>query len=461
MKPKAKKHYLSVFSLVMINVIAVDSLRTLPMSAILGLSLVFYYLVAAVMFFIPVALISAELATTYPHTGGLYVWVREAFGLRAGFITIWLLWIYNVVWYPTILAFIVATSAYLFSPSLTNNASFILFSSITLFWIFTILNAFGMRLSSLISTIGAIFGTILPMLFIIILGVTWLLMGNPAAIDLHQSIIPKFNSLEQFALLPGILFGLLGMEMSAVHAEEVKNPQKDYPKALLYSTIIIFATLMFSSLAITFVVAPEKLSIVSGLIDAFDLFFTHFNIPWLTKILALLIILGAIAGVAAWIIGPTKGLLAAAKDGSLPQRLAKVNRHGAPVPILIIQGIVFTILCFVFQLFDTVNAAYWLLSDLSAQMALMVYVMMFASAIKLRFKHKNKPRPFRIPGNNLVLILVASCGLLSCFTAILIGFIPPAQIPISHIWRFEAFLGGGLMLFIFLPLICMRFNSKV
>lgn len=460
MQKSIKKHSLSVFSLVMINVIAVDSLRTLPMSAVLGLELIFYYLIAAVTFFIPVALISAELATTYPHTGGLYIWIREAFGLKAGFITIWLQWIYNVVWYPTILAFIASTSSYLFSPSLANNSYFILTTSIILFWIFTILNSFGMKLSGLISTIGAIFGTILPMTFIIILGTIWFISGKPLAIDIHQSIVPNFNSLSQFALLPGILFGLLGMEMSAVHAEEVKNPQQDYPKALLYSTIIIFTTLMFSSLAITFVVSPKQMSIVSGLIDAFALFFTNFKLPWLTQIIALLIILGAISGVAAWIIGPTKGLLAAAKDGSLPKYLTKVNQHGAPVRILIIQGIIFTILCFAFQLFDTINAAYWLLSDLSAQMALMVYVMMFAAAIKLRFKHKDKHRPFRVPGNNIVLIIIASLGLISCLTAILIGFIPPAQIPINHIWRFEIFLVGSLIICTFMPWYILTKRAK-
>src|SRR6478672_5976935 len=102
------KKVLSVFSLVMINIIAVDSLRTLPISAKLGMSLIFYYVIAALIFFIPVALVAAELATAFPNTGGIYVWVREAFGKRVGFITIWLQWIYNVVWYPTILAFIAA-----------------------------------------------------------------------------------------------------------------------------------------------------------------------------------------------------------------------------------------------------------------------------------------------------------------------------------------------------------------
>src|ERR1700733_7354110 len=134
----SKKKVLSVFSLVMINVIAVDSLRTLPISAKLGLPLISYYLVAALTFFIPVALVAAELATAYPNTGGIYVWVREAFGRRAAFITIWLQWIYNVVWYPTIMAFIAATIAYLFDPALANNKIYLLSTIIALFWLFTL-----------------------------------------------------------------------------------------------------------------------------------------------------------------------------------------------------------------------------------------------------------------------------------------------------------------------------------
>ncbi len=455
----SSKKVLSVFSLVMINVIAVDSLRTLPMSAILGLPLIFYYLFAANTFFIPVALVAAELATTYPKTGGLYVWVREAFGLKAGFMTIWLQWIYNVVWYPTILAFIVSNSSYLFAPSLANNAYYLLVTSIILFWRFTVLNAFGMKLSGFISTVSAILGTIFPMSFIIILGIVWLIQGKPLALDVHASWIPTFTTFSQFSLLPGILFGLLGMEMSAVHAEEVKNPQRDYPKALLYSTIIIFSTLMFASLAITLVVSPAHLSVVSGLIDAYALFFNAFHFPWFTQIIALLIIIGALGGVSAWIIGPTKGLLAAAQDGSLPASLSKVNRHGAPVRILVLQGCIFTLLCLVFKLFDNVNASYWLLSDLSAQMALAVYVIMFAAAIKLRYKHPDIHRPYRIPGPNFVMNIVAGVGLLCCLGAIIIGFVPPDQIPIQHIWMFEGFLFGGLFVFMGLPWLWIKKRS--
>lgn len=435
----------------MINVIAVDSLRTLPMSAKLGLPLISYYLVAAVAFFIPVALVAAELATAYPNTGGLYVWVREAFGRRAGFITIWLQWIYNVVWYPTILAFIAATLSYLFAPELANNKFYLLATALCLFWLFTLLNCFGMRLSSIVSILGASLGTILPMLGISLLGALWLFQGRPISIEMPSSWIPDFSSLGNLSLFSAVLFGLIGMEMSAVHAEEVKNPQRDYPRAILYSTILIFSTLVCGSLAIVIVVPNSQLSVVSGLIDAYAVFFNTYHMPWMTSVIALLIILGGLSGVSAWIIGPTKGLLVSAKDGSLPAIFAQVNRHGAPVAILITQGIIFSLLSTVFILLDSINAAYWILSDLSAQMALIVYIFMFSAAIKLRYSRPDQPRSYKIPGGNFVMWLVAGTGILCCLAAMFIGFIPPTQIPIGNISFFEGFLFGGLFIFVVLP----------
>ncbi len=455
------KKVLSVFSLVMINVIAVDSLRSLPFSAKLGVPLLFYYLIAAITFFIPIALVAAELATTYPNTGGLYVWVREAFGRRAGFITIWLQWIYNVVWYPTILAFIAATLAYLFAPQLANNKFYVLITVLALFWIFTLLNCFGMRVSSVISIVGASLGTILPMVGITVLGGLWLWQGNPVPADTPTHWIPDFSSMGNLSFFPAILFGLLGMEMSAVHAEEVRNPQRDYPRAILYSTILIFATLVLGSLAIVIVVPNKELSVVSGLIDAYAIFFNSYQMPWMTKVIAILIILGGISGVSAWIIGPTKGLLVSAQDGSLPEFFAKINSHSAPVPILITQGIIFTLLSSVFILFDSINAAYFLLSDLCAQMALLVYIFMFSAAIKLRYSQPDKPRSYTIPGGNLVMWIVASIGILCCVSAMLIGFIPPNQIPVGNVLIFETFLAGGLVLFVVLPWIFAKKHEEI
>jgi glutamate:GABA antiporter len=445
------KKVLSVFSLVMINVIAVDSLRTLPISAKLGLSLVSYYIIAAFAFFIPVALVAAELATAYPNTGGIYVWVREAFGKRIGFITIWLQWIYNVVWYPTILAFIAATLSYLIDPELSNNKFYLLGTVLGLFWIFTLLNCFGMKVSSIVSIIGATIGTVLPMLLIIILALIWALQGKPMAVGYDPSWLPNFESFGNLSLFAAVLFGLIGMEMSAVHAEEVKNPQRDYPKALLYSTLIIISTLSLGSLAIVVVVPNNSLSVVSGLIDAYAIFFKSYNMPWMTSVIAVLIILGGLSGVSAWIIGPTKGLLVSARDGSLPARFARTNKHGAPTTILFTQAIIVSILSTVFILLDSINAAYWMLSDLCAQMALLVYVVMFAAAIRLRYSQPDQPRSYTVPGGNKVMWLMSGLGILCCVSALLIGFAPPSQIPIDNVFIFESFLIGGLVLFVLIP----------
>lgn len=445
------KKVLNVFSLVMINVIAVDSLRTLPISAKLGLPLISYYIVAAIAFIIPVALVAAELATAYPNTGGIYVWVREAFGRRAGFITIWLQWIYNVVWYPTMLAFIAATLSYLIAPELANNKFYLLGTALSLFWIFTVLNCFGMKLSSIVSIVGASLGTIFPMLVIIVLGGIWVMQGRPTAVNYPSSWLPDFSSFGNLSLFSAILFGLIGMEMSAVHAEEVKNPQRDYPRALFYSTILIISTLSLGSLAIVIVVPNDSLSVVSGLIDAYAVFFKSYNMSWMTSVIAILIILGGLSGVSAWIIGPTKGLLVSARDGSLPARFARVNKHGAPVNILITQALIFSVLSTIFILLDSINAAYWMLSDLSAQMALIVYLFMFSAAIKLRYSKPDHPRGYTIPGGNIVMWLISGMGMICCIAAMIVGFIPPSQIPIGNVFFFEAFLVGGLILFVLIP----------
>lgn len=445
------KKVLNVFSLVMINIIAVDSLRTLPISAKLGFSLISYYIIAAFAFFIPVALVAAELATAYPNTGGIYIWVREAFGKRAGFITIWLQWIYNVVWYPTMLAFIAATLSFLIAPDLANNKFYLLGSGLCLFWLFTLLNCFGMKLSSLVSVIGATIGTILPMVIIIGLGILWWIQGKPIAVNYPSSWLPDFSSFGNLSLFSAVLFGLIGMEMSAVHAEEVKNPQRDYPKALFYSTLLIISTLSLGSLAIVIVVPNDNLSVVSGLIDAYAVFFGSYHMHWMTYVIAVLIILGGLSGVSAWIIGPAKGLLVSARDGSLPHQFAKVNKYGAPVAILVTQAVIFTILSTIFIFIDSINEAYWMLSDLSAQMALLVYVIMFAAAIKLRYSGPQHIRGYTIPGGNIVMWIVAGTGIICCVLAMLIGFVPPSQIPVGNVYIFEAFLIGGLVLFVVVP----------
>ena len=443
---------LSVFGLVMINIIAVDSLRTLSISAEYGFSLIFFYFLAAIIFFVPVALISAELATHWPETGGLYIWVKQAFGRSIGFMVIWMQWIYNIVWYPTILAFITSSIAYLISPELATNKIYLYSTVLTLFWLTTLANLFGMRMANLISAIGALFGTLLPIVIIISLAIYWYCQGYPLAITPSwHNVFPANLNISSLVLLTGILFGLVGMEMSAVHAGDVRNPQIDYPKALLYSTVIIFISLVLGSLAVAMVVPQKQLSLVTGVIDAFSIFFSTLHLKWMLPFVVIMMILGGLGSVSAWVLGPSKGLMISAKDGCLPDFFFKINKYGAPSTILISQAIIFSILSSVFVFYESINASYWMLSALTEQLAMMVYILMFLAAIKLRKHNQVSKKAFKIPGGNWCLNLIALIGILTCLTALLLGFIPPSHIEVKGVVAYELFLVFGWLVLVILP----------
>jgi len=443
-KPRPK--VLGIFSLMMINIIAVDSLRSIPFSAEYGFSLVFFYLLAALMFFIPTALVSAELATGWPTKGGVYVWVREAFGERAGFFMIWLQWVYNVVWYPTILSFIAGAIAYLFDPALATSKDYILSLILIIFWGATIVNCLGMKISSAVSTVGALIGTLIPMLFIIALGIQWMVSHHPSQISFStHTFFPDLTSIKSLAFLTAVLFGLVGMEMSAVHADEVKNPGKAYPRAILISACIILGSLILSSLAVAIVVPQHKLNVITGLVQAFNVFFRADHIAWMSPVMTVFIVIGGIGGVAAWIIGPTKGLLVATRDGSAPPIFSFCNRKDVPVVILLMQAIIFTLLCSIFLFEPTVSSSYWILTVITAQLALLVYILLFIAALWLRYHKPEVPRAYKIPGGKVGIWIVSILGICACVSTIALGFIPPSQIKVGGTLDYEMILIAGIL----------------
>ncbi|MCB1085387.1 MAG: amino acid permease, partial [Chlamydiia bacterium] len=319
------KRTLSIFLLAMINVAAICSIKNWPLTAVYGFSSLFYFIVAILFFFIPVSLVSAELATGWPKRGGIYVWVREAFGHRLGFLAGWLLWIENVVWYPTILSFIAGTVAFSFNPELANNTLYMFCMIFGTFWAATLLNLLGMKMSGWISTLGVILGTIIPGVIIIALGFAWIAGGNPSHVTFSwDSFFPNLNNPEQLALLAGVVLGFAGMEMSAVHARDVKNPQKNYPRAILLSAIIIILLSIFGTLAIAVVIPEDKISLVSGGMEAIAFFLRSYHLDWSIPIIAFLIAFGATGSMSTWAAGPSKGLLAAAQDGDFPPILHKI-----------------------------------------------------------------------------------------------------------------------------------------
>src|SRR3990167_3457964 len=163
---------ISILALVMLITGAINSIRNLPGTALFGSSLIFFFAFSAIVFLIPVALIAAELASTWPKDeGGVYSWVKHAFGENWAFLAIWLQWINTMVWYPTILSFIAATLAYLINPELAQNKYYLISVILIVFWSLTFLGLSGIKASALFASVCTILGMILPMAFIILLAV--------------------------------------------------------------------------------------------------------------------------------------------------------------------------------------------------------------------------------------------------------------------------------------------------
>lgn len=451
---------ISVFTLAMINVAAIGSVKNWPVTAEYGFSSIFYFVLAAIIFFLPISLVAAELATGWPKSGGVFAWVKEAFGHRTGFLAIWVLWIENAIWYPTILSFIAATLAYIFDPGLSNNTVYTLSVILVAFWAATFANLLGMKISGWISTLGVVFGTFIPGGLIIGLGLVWYFTGRPIEIAMTwNSLIPNMGSVEQLVFFTGVLLSLCGMEMSAIHARDVRNPQKDYPKAILLSAILIIGMSILGVLAIASVIPQKQISLVAGSMQAFSYFVKAYNLSWITPYIAVLIAAGAFGSLSTWVIGPTKGLLAAAVDGDLPPYFRAVNKNGMPKRLLIVQAIFVTFLSLIFVFMPTVSSAFWILSAIVAQLYLVMYILLFAAAIKLRYKRPNTQRPYKIPGGKLGIWIVSGVGIISSAFAMIIGFFPPSQIETGSVVFYVLFLILGVIIACFAPSIILLFQK--
>lgn len=428
---------ISLFSLVVLIIASIDNMRNLPSAALFGTSLIFFFIFSALIFLIPTSLVAAELSSAFPESGGIYQWVNSAFGKRFAMAAIWLQWINTMVWYPTMLSFIAGTFAYLINPELAQNKGYLITCILTLFWALTLINLKGIHISALLNNICCVMGTMFPLVFLIILGGIWVFNGYP--VQLHfssQNLIPDFSNTTNWVSLIAIMASFLGMELSGVHVNDIRNPQKNFPKAVLIATTFIFLSMTLGSLSIAFVLPSQEINLISGVMQLFSNFFRGFGLEWLTPVMTLLIVIGSTGTMINWLISPAKGLLHAAEFGFLPSFFSKKNKEGVAYNILLTQAILVSLFCLVFLLEPSINGFYWFLTALSTELYMMMYVLMFCAALKLNYTLK-KRQSFKIPGGNMGMWTISLLGLLGCLLTISVSFFPPENVdvgsPLSYV----------------------------
>ena len=451
---------MGVFTLAMINVSAIVSLRGLPAESTYGLSSAFYYIFAAIFFLIPVSLVAAELTTGWPQKGGVFRWVGEAFGPRWGFLAIWLQWIESTIWFPTVLTFAAVSLAFIgtdqrWDVALAANAEYVLLIVLLVYWGATLLNMRGMGLSGTITKWGTLFGTVIPAAVLIVLGMAYWALGNPIDISMNPgSFFPDLSNFNNLVLAASIFLFYAGMEMSAVHVNDVQNPRRNFPLAIGLASVITVCIFVFGTLAIGFIIPKGQINLVQSLLVAYDKLFAWCGLPWLGSVIAVCLAFGVLAQVVAWVGGPSKGLLQVGCAGYLPRFMQHTNKQGVQVGILMIQGGVVTLLSVLFVLLPTVQTAYQMISQLTIILYLIMYMLMFAAAIWLRYSEPETPRSFRIPGGKyLGMWVVAGVGLVGSVLAFVFSFIPPGQISVGSPVLYVALLVLGTLVFAGIPFI--------
>ena len=416
--------FISWPALAMMTVGTVGYLGSAPATSVFGLPSVFLYVLPAFVFLVPVSLVAAELASGWQ--GGVYNWVREGISAPLGLLAVWCQFSQTIFYYPALLGYVGSTLAYVIDQRLASNGVYTAAIIIVLFWASVLVSSRGAAVVARLSSSGTVIGTLIPGAILVVLGVIYLIQGNPSAAPMNvHHILPPWSGLASIVLVVNSFFTYAGIEVTAVHVDELRNPGRDYVRAIFVAVALVLGVFIFPTLAIAWVIPSDHISLTAGVMQAFNGLMTHFGISFAVPLIALVLAVGALAGMLAWLDGPSQGLLRIGREqGYLPPFFQKVNDQGIEIHILAAQGVVITIIALLYAFIPTISRAYWIFTAMATQVYLIMYVLMFIAAVRLRSTQPDHPRGFRAHWLGPLCLL----GGVSSVTAFVIGFVPPSQL---------------------------------
>lgn len=434
-------HWISWIALAMMTTSSVASLRAAPTMAVYGLACVFLYIVPAIVFLLPTSLVSAELASGWK--GGVYNWVSEGISKPMGFLAVWCQFAMTIFYYPSLLGFVASTLAYVINPELASSGVWTACVIVVVYWTGVWVSSRGTSGVAGLASAGLIIGTLIPGAVLVLLGMVFLGQGNESAAPMDSGhLLPAWAGLASLVLIVNNFLSYSGMEMNAVHVGSLKNPAKEFPKAMFLAMGLVLVIFILPALAIAWIVPADELSLTAGVMQAFDAVFANFNAQWLTPIFGIMLVAASLGGMLTWLAGPSKGLLMISRqEGYLPPFLQKLNKNGVQQNILVTQGVITTVIALGYALIPDVSSAYWIFSVITTQVYLIVYLLMFVAAVRLRRLQPDHPRGYRAP----MLVGLCGVGFAASLAALLIGFVPPSQFSGGSTGLYVLIVGGGAL----------------
>ena len=441
------KARLTWLALAFLTVGSVGDLGTAPALAVFGLASVVLYVLPAIVFLVPASLVSAELASGWQ--GGVYNWVSEGLSPGMGFAAVWCQFAQTTFYYPAVLAYVASTLAYVIAPSLAHSGIYTAAVIIVVFWAAVIASARGVTSVDKLASYGIVIGTLIPGALLVVLAVIYLVQGNPSAapLDSHH-LLPPWNGVASIVLIVNSFFTYAGVEVNAVHVDDLRDAPREFPRAILVAVILILLVFMFPTLAISVAVPSTHISLTAGVMQAFRFLLDHFGLSVLIPIVGIGLVVASISGLLDWLTGPSTGLLEIGRErGYLPPYLQKVNANGVQVRILVAQGVVITLIGLLYALVPSVSRAYWIFAALATEVYLIMYVLMFVAARNLRRRQPEHARGYRAPALSTICVV----GTLASITACVIGLLPPSQLGHADVPLYAVSLLAGVLAIGVLP----------
>jgi glutamate:GABA antiporter len=420
-----------------------------------GTSSISLWVLAAVFFFVPGALVINELSSRFPEEGGLYAWSREAFGPFHGFIAGWTYWIYTVFYFPGLLLASASMSAYIIGGRgsvLAQDRTFLLTVSLGLLLVAVVLNIIGLNVGKWLQNAGGV-GTYLPLLILAVVAaiVAWK-HGSATQFTLHN-MMPAWNW-DTVNFWSQIAFAFTGLELVSAMSEEVRDPRRTLPRAVFGAGALIALMYIAGTFAILALVPAADLDPQSGVFHAITIGSVALKIGALGVLAAVLVTVGNAGGVGSTVAGIARVPFVVGIDRYLPAAFGKIHpKWKTPYISILVQATVSGAILLGSQISETTRGAYQFLIDAAIILYFIPFLYMFAAVIKLarRRDRAENPHAVLVPGGSAGVWICGGLGFAVVLLGILVSLVPPGDS--SNKLGFELKLVGGTVASVLLGLV--------
>ena len=430
--PKSQlRKTMGFWDVMLFNIAAVLGPRWIAAAGHNGTSSITLWVLAAVFFFVPGALVINELSSRFPEEGGLYAWARDAFGPFHGFVAGWTYWIYTVFYFPGLLLASASMSAYISSShgtALAQNRSFLLWVSLALLVIAVVLNIIGLNIGKWLQNAGGV-GTYVPLLMLVVVAVAVCARHGSVTHFTLANMLPAWNW-DTVNFWSQIAFAFTGLELVSCMAEEVHNPRKTLPRAVFGAGALIALMYIAGTFAVLSLAPADNIDPKSGVFQAIAVGSVALRIGFFGIIAAILVTAGNAGGIGSTVAGVARVPFQVGIDRYLPAAFGKIHpRWKTPYISILVQAIISGAVLLLSQINESTRGAYQSLVDVAIILYFIPFLYMFAAVIKMasRKDRSKNPHAVLVPGGILGVWICGGLGFFVVLVGIFVSLVPPGD----------------------------------